>query len=385
VSQDPLSLLVLVTSAAWLWLGWRWNRAISGLPCLPATPTQPKDGTTLSVIITACDEADTIEPALRSLLSQTLPGLELIAVNDRSVDGTGEILDRVAMSDDRLRVVHITTLPEGWLGKVHAMHRATEVATGDWILYTDADVHFSGEVLGRAVAHAEAESLDHLTLLPTMVSSNLLLDVTVMAFAQMLFHAIGMGTRKQIPFGAGAFNMVRRAALERSEGLEWIKMEVADDTGLALLIANAGGRSDFLVAIDELRVQWYPSLPAMFRGLEKNAYILVSQGKSLRMVGALLAGGLAVWGPALGPLLQPSLAATIIGSGALLVFVGVTLRLRLFLHSRPWAALLAPLGILLIGMVAMWSTFRTLRQGGITWRGTFYPLDQLIAGQRVKL
>lgn len=378
-------MLVLATSCVWLWLGWRWNRGISSLPGLPAEPSQPTTGTTLSVIITACDEAQTIAPALRSLLGQSMPGLEFIAVNDRSTDKTGQILDEIAQTDERLRVVHIHELPEGWLGKVHAMARATEVATGDWILYTDADVHFSGEVLSRAVAHAEQRGLDHLTLLPTMASRGLLLDVTVLAFAQMLFHVIGLGTSKPQPFGAGAFNMVRREALDRSEGLQWIKMEVADDTGLAFLITSAGGRTDFLVALDELRVEWYPSLTAMFQGLEKNAYILVSQGNVLRLLGALLAGGLAVWGPVLGLVLQPSVAATIAGGSAILILMGTTLRLRLRLKTRPWAALLAPLGILIIGAVALWSWVQTMRKSGISWRGTFYPLDQLIAGQRVKL
>jgi hypothetical protein len=378
-------MLVLATSCIWLWLGWRWNRGISSLPRLASKPSLPSTGTTLSVIITACDEAQTIAPALRSLLGQSMPGLEFIAVNDRSTDKTGEILDEIAQTDERLRVVHIHELPEGWLGKVHAMARATEVATGDWILYTDADVHFSGEVLGRAVAQAEQRGLDHLTLVPTMASQGVLLDVTVLAFAQMLFHVIGLGTSKRQPFGAGAFNMVRRDTLGRSEGLQWIKMEVADDTGLAFLITNAGGRSDFLTALDELRVEWYPSLTAMFQGLEKNAYILVSQGNVLRLLGALLAGGLAVWGPVLGLLLQPSLAATIAGGGAMLILMGTTLRLRLLLKTRPWAALLAPLGILIIGMVALWSCAQTMRKRGISWRGTFYPLDQLLAGQRVKL
>ncbi len=385
MSWDPLSLAVLSVSFVWMWTMWRSNQLVGRLPMLPAAPTQPERSTTLSVIITACNEADTIEPALTSLLSQTLPGLELVAVNDRSSDETGTILDRLALADARLRVIHISDLPEGWLGKVHAMHQGTQLASGDWIVYTDADVHFSADVLGRALAEAESQGLDHLTMLPTIVTSTALVDVSVVGFAQALFFTMKLGTSDPLPFGAGAFNMVRRTTLEKSEGLEWLKMEVADDTGLAFLIVNAGGQSGFRMALDGLQLQWYPSLPAMFRGLEKNSYLLVSRGNPLRMIALLLGGLIALALPWLGMVLQPSLAATLAGGLAMMLYMGVTLRLRLILGTRPWAALLAPLGFVILGAIGLWSMTQTLRRGGINWRGTFYPMNKLIEGQRVKV
>lgn len=385
MTTDPLSLFVLISCAAWLWLVWRGHRIINYLTDLSAAPTRPDRGTTVSVVVTACDEEDTIGPAMHTLLEQDLPGLEFIAINDRSVDKTGAILDALAAEDDRLKVSHIEVLPDGWLGKVHAMQRGVDIATGDWILFSDADVHFSSEVIGRAVAEAEIEELDHLTLIPHTESGSILLDVLVVAFAKMLFLAIRVGTGAQRPLGVGAFNLVRRSALEQSSGLEWLRMEVADDTGLAMIIADAGGQTDFRMATDALRIQWYPSTRAMFRGLEKNAYLLMSQGTPLRFLGPIGLFLALIGAPLIGVVVQPSAAAFVASIVAPLLFIAMTFKMRTRIGARRWLALFAPLGPALMCAVGLWSMVQTLRRGGINWRGTYYPLDQLIAGQRVKL
>ena len=97
-----------------------------------------------------------VEQATRSLLAQDYPELALIAVDDRSTDGTGAILDAIAAEDTRLKVLHIEELPAGWLGKTHALHAAAATSSADWLLFTDADVLFVPDTLRRAIALAEA-------------------------------------------------------------------------------------------------------------------------------------------------------------------------------------------------------------------------------------
>jgi cellulose synthase/poly-beta-1,6-N-acetylglucosamine synthase-like glycosyltransferase len=103
---------------------------------------------------------------VRSLLALDYPRLELLAVNDRSTDGTGDILDRVAAEDGRLNVVHLKELPPGWLGKNHALHYGAERASGELLLFTDADVVMEPTTLLRAVQHLQQEDLDHLCIAP---------------------------------------------------------------------------------------------------------------------------------------------------------------------------------------------------------------------------
>ena len=375
-----IEVLAIGASALWVLVGAYWFWIAGRIPALPRSTALASD-IKVSVIVTACNEADTIGPALTSLLSLPYRPIEIIVVNDRSTDETGAIIDDLIRDHDHARAVHNDDLPEGWLGKVHALHLGVQASSGDWLLFTDADVVYRDGVIADAVSHVETQGLDHFSLLPTMHASSWPLDITICAFAQLGIHKV-FGLRP-IPFGAGAFNMVRRRALDQSAGIEWLKMEVADDAGLALLIAEAGGRSAMVTALDGLEIHWYPSLRAMFHGLEKNSALVVSHGKPWRVFAMWLAGCTAITLPFLGPLVSLELWPFLcLGMGA---FVLATLRLRLRLSTRPWLAILAPLGFVLVGTCAMWSMIQTLRRGGIDWRGTFYPWDELVNGQRVKI
>ena len=124
-----------------------WNRK-------PATP----DGNPrVSIIVPARNEEEHIGPALTALLNLDYDNYEVIAVNDRSIDRTGEVMDRIASTPEArgcLKIIHIAELPQGWLGKAHAMWSAANHATGDWLLFTDADIHMSPDLVARALAKA---------------------------------------------------------------------------------------------------------------------------------------------------------------------------------------------------------------------------------------
>jgi glycosyltransferase involved in cell wall biosynthesis len=357
----------------WFWIAGR-------IPSLRHN-LNPHPRPTVSVIVTACNEGDTIGAALKSLLALDYSPLEIIVVNDRSTDQTGAIIDDVIRDHDHVRVIHNTDLPTGWLGKVHALELGQKESSGDWLLFTDADVVYRPGVIEKAVLHAEKEALDHLSLIPKMITRTWPLDITVCAFTQLGAHKVfGLNP---IPFGAGAFNLVRRVALQRSPGLSWLKMEVADDAGLALLIAESGGTSRVQTALDGLEIVWYPTLPAMFHGLEKNAGLLVSQGRPWRVFAVWLIGTAMVTLPFIGAVLHPTIWPIFLaGIGA---YILATLRLRIRFGTRPWLSILAPLGFVLVGSCGLWSIIQILRRGGIDWRGTFYSWNELVDGQRVKL
>src|SRR5450432_3059981 len=128
-------------------------------------------GSRVSIIVPARNEEADIEKTLNLLLALDFDNYEIIAVDDRSNDRTGEIMDRVAASSAAkgLRVLHIRELPAGWMGKTHAMWTASNLASGDWLLFTDADVLFKRDSLRRALAYAEAERADHVVLFPQMI------------------------------------------------------------------------------------------------------------------------------------------------------------------------------------------------------------------------
>ncbi|UCE88865.1 MAG: glycosyltransferase [Pseudomonadota bacterium] len=365
-------------------------RAVLAVPLFEdQDATDPSLWPKLSVIVPACNEAQTIEVASRTLLAQDYPQLEVIFVNDRSSDGTGEIIDALATTHTGVHALHVSELPEGWLGKVHALDQGMRIARGDWILFTDADVHFEAGTLRRAVGAALARNCDHLTLFPRVDTCSYWLDVVMAAFRTMFLLGMRVHrldeTGSDAVVGVGAFSLFKRSALERSPGLRWLRMEVVDDLGLGLLLKRAGAASCFALARFHLNVRWYESLGQMFAGLEKNAFGTAAHyryGRMLMIVAYLWAFSLAPL-VAIGAVHIPGL--WIAGAAAYGTLVSTQLVAKHRVGVRVLPGLLIPVGQLIFSVMLFNAGLRCLRQGGIRWRGTIYPLAQLRAGQRVRL
>lgn len=351
-------------------------------------PPEPEHWPRLTLVVPACNEESTLESALRTVLAADYPDLELLVVNDRSTDGTGAIVDRIAAEDPRVKAVHVTELPAGWLGKVHAMHVGAAAATGSYVLYTDADIHFAPGALRRSVALMETEQLDHLAMLPVLTHASLAAEMALCAFGMQFMvimrpDRVGKTGAKAV-VGVGAFNMVRRTTFERTPGWEWLRMEVADDTGLALLMHNGGGKAAALMGTDMISVTWYATLPDAIRGLEKNMYGAAAQYSPWRLMALVLAAASIMLGPWLALATSSPVAHMLL---TLLVLqqpvAGLAARARLRVGFV--AGTLGLVGGLLNAFSVLRSGVLCERRGGVSWRGTFYPLKQLRAGLRVKV
>ena len=338
----------------------------------------------LSVLIPACNEAQTIERALRTLLLQEYPNLEVIVVNDRSEDDTGTIIDRLAEADPRVRAVHIDHLPAGWLGKVHALKVASEKASGEFLLFSDADIHFSKDCLRRAVLYAEQESLDHLTLLPKMSSRSIWARFAIVSSLRAILVAVKPwhvnDSDRPEGVGVGAFNMVRRVAFENTMGFEWFKMDVADDVALGQLMKNSSCTSHVLLAYDSLEVEWYSSVENVFLGLEKNAFAQVARCDFRQ---GMLVGGVAIW-VALSPLILFGMGETF---WSMIPWIGA-FATGLVLQNTMGISLLDTLGSFffgdaIMGTVILRSTWLGEERGGVVWRGTVYTSEELQEGMKV--
>ena len=345
---------------------------------------EPAEWPRLSVIVPACNEASTLGPALATLLAQDYPNLEVVAIDDRSEDATGLLLDGLAAQDPRLRVVHIEHLPDGWLGKNHACARGAEVASGDWLLFTDGDVLFRADALRRAVAFAEAYGLDHLVAVPRFVTRGFLERAFVVAFCVLLSLKARVWAlhraRSGAYIGAGAFNLVRREAYSRAGGHRTLALEVADDLKLGLVLRRSGARQGAVVSGGLLAVRWQNGLRASMGGLLKNAFAGAEWRWSMA---AVFCSGFAVVG--------------VVPAVTLLVPVALHVKVAASLAWLGWAVLVGAasyevsdgLGLegvafpvacaALIGVV-LTSAAQATVSGGITWRGTFYPLAALRRG-----
>ncbi len=344
----------------------------------------PRAWPSVSVVVAARNEAEGITEALSSLLGLDYDALEVIVVNDRSTDQTADQVRRLAVRDKRLRLINVNELPSGWLGKNHALQVGSRAASGEWILFTDADVVFSPHALRRAITFVERERLDHLALLMKAWSRSFIVDAFIGYFAlQFLLFVRPWEAKDPLKphrfVGVGAFNLVRKSALQGVEGLTRIAMRPDDDVKLGKILKQAGFRQDCLTAVEDLSVEWYPSLRACIQGLEKNMFAGTDYRVSLVMV-AVIAGLLVT---ALPVYLLLSL------SGALwwAVVLAVALEFLVSLVAARRTAkslacvLVYPITALLFSYISARTTIKNLRDGGIYWRETFYPLSELRKNQ----
>ncbi|HEY7515962.1 MAG TPA: glycosyltransferase, partial [Vicinamibacteria bacterium] len=334
----------------------------------------------VTIVVPARNEAAAVEAAVRSLLAQDYPRHEVFAVDDRSTDSTGAILDHLADEDPRLRVIHVSTLPQGWLGKNHACQLAGAEARGDWLLFTDGDVSFAPETLRRAIAVAEERGLGHLVAFPEMVAPGFLERAFVTAFGLLLSlkcRSWDLGRSATSGYvGFGAFNLVRREAWERIGGHRRLAFEVLDDLKLGLILRRSGVRQGVAEAFGLVRVRWQRGFRSSLGGLMKNAFAGTEwswrQALSLAATLALLGLGpvvsLLLWSPPPG---GRELAAAALG-GWMLVH-GITA--RKMAGGTGFEGLLFPGAVLALVGVLLASALRASITGGITWRDTRYPLD----------
>ena len=336
----------------------------------------------ISILFGARDEAEKISAAVESWLALDYPNFEVIAVDDRSQDATGKILDQFALQDDRLKVVHISELPPGWLGKPHALQTAYSQATGEWLVFTDADVRFSPDLLRRTLALALREKWDHLTLL-TALELRGFWEITTIAFLGLGFTLGFQPWRVSDPksscyFGVGAFQLVRRSAYEAVGTHRKLAMEVMDDIKLGKLIKLAGYRSGLAGSEHYVQLRWQDGFSNLVRGLMKNMFA----GYGYRVLDVLISV-VAVFILSILPFIAfwfTTGAARAACALTCLVAVLIEGRLVQETHEPAIYGLTHPIGAAVFIYMSLRAMIETLWRGGIIWRGTFYPLNELRKG-----
>lgn len=347
-------------------------------------PTEGESWPKVSIVIAARNEETKIEEALRSVLAIEYPNLEIVVVNDRSTDSTGLILSTIASTHPRLRIVTLESLPAGWLGKNYALFEGASEATGDLLLFTDADVVFEPTSLRRAVRFLVERKLDFLTASPRIIVRSAPVGMFIATFGLFFaMYARPWRATKPSPkahVGIGAFILVRSALYHQAGGHEPIRMRPDDDMKLAHHLKKNGGRQDFVFGRDMLSVEWYSTLGEAVRGLEKNSFSGLNYSIALLAAATVVQLILNVW----------PFVALFLTSGLLLLLNAVIVALILILIAAmcvksgigpPWYALAFPFGVILFLYILWRSSLKAVIRGGIQWRDTFYSLAELRANK----
>jgi glycosyltransferase involved in cell wall biosynthesis len=379
------------------------------LPEWDRNPVTPAGNPRVSIIVPARNEEETIEASLRTLLALDYDNYEVIAVNDRSTDRTGEIMEGLTgssqFSETRdqgsqsphpvsaksaetrmgypwLRVIHHRELPAGWLGKTHAMWTGANEASGEWLLFTDADVLFKPDSLRRALAYAEAERADHVVLFPRMIMKGpgehmmIAFFQTMFVFGHRPWKVADPATRDHM--GVGAFNLIRRKVYEAVGTYEALRMEVLDDMKLGKVVKQGGFRQRNVFGGDLISIRWAQGAMGVVDNLTKNFFAILSFQSWRTLISAF---GLAFLNlmPFLGVWLAHGWARVPYAVALLsmfLIYLGMSWRSSM----PPYYFLLHPVGAALFVYTLLRSMGHTLWNDGIVWRGTRYPLEELKKG-----
>lgn len=359
-------------------IGKRRIARLSGIP-----PIDSSRAPRVSVVIPACNEEHTIAHALRSVLAQDYPDFEVVVINDRSSDHTGDVLSAIQKEHPQLKVVDVRALPPGWLGKNNALNTGANCATGEWLLFADADVVMDTTALSRALAYAVDNQVDHLTIGPRAIVHGFLTNAFLGCFG-LMFSMASRPWKVRDPksreyIGIGAFNMVRRSVYKAIGGHAPIAMRPDDDLKLAKLLKKGRYKSDFLFGTDLLSVEWYHSFGELRAGLMKNFFAVFQYNVALVLAACLGQFVVFVW-PFIAVFCTHGITRALYGA-VVAAAIAAYLTAAAVMRNRAWMCVSLPLAGLLVIYLILRAAFLTLRNDGINWRGTHYSLDQLRANR----
>jgi cellulose synthase/poly-beta-1,6-N-acetylglucosamine synthase-like glycosyltransferase len=356
-----------------------------------STGAQPS----LTVLVAAKDEQETIDRCVRSMLDQEYPNFEMVVCNDRSTDGTAEIVAGIAAENSKLRLLNIDRLPEGWAGKNHAMHTGIAQTRGEWICMIDADCwQTSRRSLSAAMAYALDTDSDMLSVLPTQEFKGFWENVVqpVCSGVMMIwFHPDKVNSPKHPnAYANGAFMLIRREAYEKIGGHEAVRQCVNEDMHIAARVKQSGLRLRVVRNDGLYATRMYTSLGGMYRGWSR---IFYGTFVTFKRIGLTLAAVLMV---SMLPYAIAILAAVLMAAGAAqhawwqacavaavaAVVAQLTTIYRFYrlVGASAGLAWTYPLGCAITAL-CLFNSLGKLRKGAkIVWRNTSYQAQ----GQGVK-
>src|SRR5215213_855490 len=365
------------------WLHNQYHLEIVVRPTLP-----PANAPLISVCVPARNEERNIQACVESILAQDYPNFEIIVLEDRSTDTTGEILRSLAAQNDELNVISGSDLPKGWAGKPHALFQASAAARGDWLCFVDADTFLSPTTLSSCYAKAIETNADMFTILTFQIMGSFW-EKAVLPIV-MTALSVGFSPRKvndpksKDAIANGQFILIKRSVYEAIGGHESVKDQIVEDKAISEQVKWNGYRLIIANGYSVAKTRMYTSLPEMWEGWTKNIYLGLSDRPSLMLLGAF--GALILLVAALILPLWPLLgvfwflrggegvAITVILESLILwaIIIAVRARVAIGMGIAPWYAFTFPLGAAVFAAMMFTSTWKAISGKGVTWKGRIY-------------
>lgn len=362
--------VITISLNFYLLIGYKKIKQLSRQPLIEEQPS-------LAIIIAVRNEEEDLEKALQSICHINYQNCRIIIINDRSTDSTTEILTGFKLRYPQLNVVTLNVLPEGWLGKNNALYQGYLNSTEEWLLFTDADIVFHPDAINRALGYAVNNQLDHLTIIPEMVSRSTLLNSVFATFCIMLMMHMkpwdAKNPKSKSSAGIGAFNLVRRSAYEKIGTHAKIKLRPDDDLQLGMKIKSAQLRQDVLAAKGYICLEWYKDLKDFGNGILKNSFATANYKLTIAFANVLFI---------LISIALPMPVMFIFGTTAIRLMASAMLLCHItYMIAVPpnkwWYAFMIPFSGFFTAWIFLRASVITVKQGGIYWRDSFYSLKTL--------
>jgi chlorobactene glucosyltransferase len=340
------------------------------------TPPLPDPPPTVTVIVPAKDEAADIADCINRIRQLDYPDLQILAVNDRSTDDTGAILDKLAHDEPRLRVIHIAELPDGWLGKCHALHVAQQQTTSEWILFVDSDVVVQPNALTAVLALATTRKFDAVSILTRLRADTawekIILPPAALSWGVMFGISLTNDDGQTRRAAAnGQFLLVRASAYRAAGGHQAVRQCIVEDVELMRALKHAGSRVRLYTGFHLARTRMQTNLHQIFHGWAR-IYSGTARRRPWPMVGGIVFVLLAVLSAI--PMLILSIALgdewgiAVAGAHLLIMHLYMLYTYRRAGVGMGWSFLLPIAGVMLIGMMGF--AIRRCFGGTLVWRGT---------------
>ncbi|MHB8126251.1 MAG: glycosyltransferase family 2 protein [Desulfitobacteriaceae bacterium] len=372
--MDRYLAFAIIVFVAWIVIGLIWISGLKKTEILKRSDKERyknKEYPLVSVIIPACNEERAVEHCLESIVKQDYKNFEIIVINDRSTDTTGLIVERLKEKHPQIKSIHIKELPEGWLGKNHALYTGVMEARGEWLLFTDADIIHSQESLEVGLGYARKNKLDHLSIVPDTICTGLFEKIFIAYFAFVGLIFVTM----QKYGGIGAFNLIKKSTYLDIGTHKAIALCPVDDMKLGKLIVMNKYKQQVVWGRELLRVKWQDGFISTIKGLEKNSF--PSLNYSLWNVIILIFSSLLIHVYPFIGILIGGLVSRILCGVVILIISTLYGSYKKFSGVRLWYVIFHPIISLIMLFALFNSTFKTIFRRGIEWRGTKYSLDLL--------
>ncbi|MBI4851938.1 MAG: glycosyltransferase [Acidobacteria bacterium] len=337
-----------------------------------------KDFPLISVLIPARNEESNITECLKCFQNQTYPSLEILVLDDESQDKTSLKVSELAKEDKRIKLIKGKNLPQGWVGKSWACHQLSEVAQGDWLLFTDADTRFSPDAISASLFYAIKKKADLLSIFPKQLANTIGVQVIIPLLYFMLytvFPGIFLTRSKDIFAAIGQFLLFNKKAYQEINGHKAVSKSIIEDIDLAKTIKKAGknlvlGDGNLLVSC-----QMYNSLRELWKGCTKNLFACFSYSLINLFIFTLLYLALYIW-PFIALVIYQKIEAQTEFLILILVQILLIYMIRILLARRHCATsfslLLHPVAILIFLANSFYSTYRVITGRGVEWKDRTY-------------